>query len=109
MVRGRGFNQGYYWGPDPSGSTANWSRCPVCIAGALSVAITGDPVPPILWTDSTRGTYNAVASRLADLIGIENDQILEPVGRLGAWNDAPERTADEVIAALESAAERVTS
>jgi hypothetical protein len=40
-------------------------------------------------------------------MGIEGDPALEPVGRLAGWNDTDDRTADDVIAALEQAAKAV--
>jgi hypothetical protein len=85
------------------------SEWPVCAAGALSVAIFGDPVPPCEG-DEGRAEFDAVVARLNARIedfhlhGFEGEP---PVLRLAGWNDADERTPADVIAAFEQAAREV--
>jgi hypothetical protein len=82
------------------------AECPVCVAGAVSMAVFGWPVPSGYEADE-RAQFDAAARQLADLIGVAGDPMLEPVGRLAGWNDLPERTPADVIAALEQAAKAV--
>ncbi|MEU5477528.1 DUF6197 family protein [Streptomyces mirabilis] len=106
VIRTNGHYKGAYFEPSPEsgvGITPAAAECRVCIAGALSIAISGDPLPD-RDANPERGQYDAIAGRLADLIHIEGDPLLDPVGRLAAWNDTDDRTADDVIAALEQAA-----
>jgi hypothetical protein len=106
VIRTNGHYKGAYFEPSPEsgvGILPAPTECPVCIAGALSIAISGQPTPD---RDASpeRAHYDVIAGRLADAMGIEGDPTLEPVGRLAGWNDVDDRTADDVIAALEQAA-----
>jgi hypothetical protein len=101
VIRTNGHYKGAYWGRPEAGVgiVLAASECPVCTVGALSVAVTGSPVPvadevdPVIVEFASRmfGPVNAAAA----------------VVRVAAWNDAEERTADDVIAALEQAAKAV--
>lgn len=109
VIRTNGHYKGAYFEPSPEsgvGVTPSPSECAVCIAGALSIAISGDPTPD-RDANPDREHYDVIAGRLADLIHAEGDPLLAPVGRLAGWNDMPERTTDDVIAALEQAAREV--
>ncbi|MEU0783450.1 hypothetical protein ABZ341_17990 [Streptomyces sp. NPDC006173] len=109
VIRTNGHYKGAYFEPSPEsgvGITPSPSECAVCIAGALSIAISGDPIPDRDFGPNRR-QYDAIAGRLADLMNIEGDPKLEPVGRLAGWNDAEERTADDVVAAFQQAAKAV--
>lgn len=111
VVRTNGHYKGAYFEPSPEsgvGILPAPAECPVCIAGALSIAISGDPTPD-RDANPEREHYDVIAGRLADTMGIEGDPLLAPVGRLAGWNDAEERTADDVIAALEQAAKAVAA
>ncbi|MFE2563135.1 DUF6197 family protein [Streptomyces mirabilis] len=106
VVRINGHYKGAYFEPSPEsgvGILPAPAECRVCIAGALSIAISGQPTPD---RDGgpERKHYDAIAGRLADLMQVEGDSLLEPVGRLAGWNDTEDRTAADVIAALELAA-----
>jgi hypothetical protein len=76
------------------GSYEGWDGT-VCAGGALRVAITGKPFTRFTGAGEAV-TYMSARDRLCDLLG-------SPIAR---WNDAPDRTADEVIAALREAARR---
>lgn len=111
VIRTNGHYKGAYFEPSPEsgvGITPAPSECAVCIAGALSIAISGNPIPDRNYSPG-RQHYDVIAGRLADAMGIEGDPELEPVGRLADWNDLDGRTADDVIAALEQAAQAVAA
>ncbi|MGW2223889.1 DUF6197 family protein [Streptomyces formicae] len=107
VIRTNGHYQGAFWGRRESevGIVRAASEGPVCIAGALSIALSGYPVPA-LDEGPERQRYDKIATRLADLIGIDA-RFDEPVSRLARWNDSSERTPADVIAALENAAKAV--
>lgn len=111
IIRTNGHYKGAYFEPSPEsavGILPTPAECRVCIAGALSIAISGNPTPD-RDGGSERKQYDVIAGRLADLMHIEGDPLLEPVGRLAGWNDADDRTADDVISALEQAAREVAA
>ena len=68
----------------------------VCTFGALALACFGD----VRTFAAESGEVESIAAEVAREAGV-------PIYRLSEWNDAPERTADEVIAALEAAAARL--
>ncbi|MGW1997210.1 DUF6197 family protein [Embleya sp. NPDC001921] len=95
VIRTNGWHQGGFYGasvaPRPS-------DCPVCMAGALRVAVTGDPI------QSQGSVLLDKAERfLADRL-VSGRPYVEPVSAIGVWNDRPWQTAEQVLAALESAA-----
>ncbi|GHB56046.1 hypothetical protein GCM10010331_49920 [Streptomyces xanthochromogenes] len=75
---------------------------PVDATGALSLVITGDPVPPADLVDCPQLYQDAVTF----LGGRIHSTIVDwdPEERIADWNDQDGRTAAEVIAAFESAA-----
>ena len=105
VISVNGLNKGDYfsWPASGVGIAVGRDECPVCVAGALAVAIFGDPMP-----DSNEGTFDDAASRLAARVDSRFDGE-EPVSCLANWNDKPERTANEVVAELLAAAEAVPS
>lgn len=84
IVRERGWTQGAYVDDDGR----------VCIEGAICEAL-GGPRPAVV----PFAPFVDADEELRAVIGY-----VSPV----EWNDAPERTADEVIAALEAAAARLS-
>lgn len=70
------------------------NTCRVCLIGALNAASAGSPFAREVYYD---------LSALLEVLGYPYDFLA------AEWNDAPERTADEVIAVLREAAKRVTS
>lgn len=103
VIRTNGHYKGAYWGRPETGVGIEYaaSECPVCAVGALSVAITGSPVPSV---DEVDTVVVAFASRM---FGPVNEAAA--VVRIAEWNDAEERTATDVITALENAAKAVAA
>jgi hypothetical protein len=66
------------------------SECPVCMLGAVNVAVVGDP---------TDEAGRALAARRW-----LHDVCVEYAGGAATWNDADRRTVDEVLAMLGRAA-----
>lgn len=79
VIRERGWHQGDYEGPGGG----------VCAEGAINVVCNGTP------NESGETAHKARVVLASFLNNIIN-----------SWNDAPDRTVDEVIAALEEAAKR---
>lgn len=90
-------------------ATGSLTDCPVCTVGAIAVAAGDDP--------DSWNHYDAIVALLAlgevigvrpevdwDVYGSEDHAELFMLG-IGRWNDVPERTDAEVIAALQAAAE----
>ncbi|MGW0920659.1 DUF6197 family protein [Streptomyces sp. NPDC002755] len=92
VIKTKGHAKGdFYSIPEgPVGITLDRSEWPVCAAGALSVAVFGDPYPPREGEDR-RPEFDAVVARLNarihdfHLYGFEGEP---PVLRLAGWNDA---------------------
>ena len=108
VIESNGHAKGDFYSVPETGVGIERSRTeyPVCAAGALSVVIFDDPVPPCEGEDG-RAEFEAVVARLN--AGIEDFHLYSfhgepPVLRLTGWNDAADRTAADVIAALEQAA-----
>jgi hypothetical protein len=104
VIRRNGHHQGAYL----DGAlllTRSRTTVPVDATGALSLVITGEPVPPADLVDCPELYQDAVTflgSRIRSTI-VDWD----PEERIADWNDQPARTADEVIAAFESAAKDI--
>lgn len=71
------------------GRNGGFNGAPACAVGAMSA------------TSMTVGTFNKVASHFSKYLVHCTGKKFETIGD---WNDAPERTADEVIHALRAAA-----
>ncbi|MFF6847053.1 DUF6197 family protein [Streptomyces antimycoticus] len=102
IIRTNGHNKGdYYRIPETGvGIEPAPAECPVCAAGALSIALTGAPRPV---ADGIPLVEAAARRLLEHLIpGYKRALAIWDLGVL--WNDVPERTADDVIAAFEDAA-----
>lgn len=86
IIRERGWNQGEYMGP---------GGC-VCVSGAIMIAMNQPAQEPTLKHFSlweTLGNADSLIVELALQLG---------VGCLANWNDAQDRTVDEVLEALEA-------
>jgi hypothetical protein len=111
VIRANGHAKGdFYSIPEMEVGVARTpSEWPVCAAGALAIAIYGDPYPPIEGTDG-RDEFDAVVARLNarienfHLYGFQGEP---PVLRLAGWNDADERTPADVINLFELTAREV--
>ncbi|MFS4103843.1 hypothetical protein [Streptomyces sp. PD-S100-1] len=111
VIRHNGHNKdGYYRVPTSQvGITPGPTEYPVCAAGALSIVVFGDPVPPGSDKEG-RPEFDAIVTRLnARIPDFHLDGYKEetPVVRLAGWNDAAERTADDVINLFERTAREV--
>ena len=69
----------------------------VCVRGGMMRATGIDPAGAVAWEWDALPVARAADERLAQYLGNTSDSN-------AAWNNAPGRTADEVIAALEAAA-----
>lgn len=111
VIESNGHAKGDYYNIPETPLGIELGRCewPVCAAGALSVVVFGDPIPPAEGKDG-RAEFDAVVSRLNariddfHLYGFEGEP---PVQRLAGWNDEDERTPADVIAAFERTAREV--
>ncbi|MCW7941609.1 hypothetical protein AAW14_06055 [Streptomyces hygroscopicus] len=111
IIRTNGHAKGDFYNIPESQVGVSLGRCewPVCAAGALSIVVFGDPLPPREGQDG-RTEFDAVVARLNariedfHLYGFEGEP---PVLRLAGWNDADERTPADVIAAFERTAREV--
>jgi hypothetical protein len=103
IIRTNGHSKGWFYLPPETTLDLPPVDCPVCVAGALSIALYGHPTPP---ARNELDDLEVAAARLLDSldIAVHPDDIA--VLRLATWNDASEQTADDVIAALESAARK---
>ncbi|MEV5944495.1 hypothetical protein, partial [Streptomyces sp. NPDC051994] len=82
--------------------TRSRTTVPVDATGSLSLVITGDPVPPADLVDCPQLYQDAVmflASRIRSAAAAWDSE-----ERIADWNDEPDRTSAEVVAAFESAA-----
>ncbi|MEU9516770.1 hypothetical protein [Micromonospora sp. NPDC048169] len=108
-LRRHGWHQGTYYAP-----TTDTPTPPACAVGAIGMACTGHPVHH--WYDldtDERITYLAAIAAFVDYLddfapvfhidedGYLLDEHISPY----SWNDEPGRTAEQVITALENAAE----
>jgi hypothetical protein len=111
VIEANGHAKGDFYNVPESSVGIEFGRCewPVCAAGALSVVIFGDPVPPREGHEG-RAEFEAVVARLNariedfHLYGFEGEP---PVLRLAGWNDADDRTPADVIAVFERTAKEV--
>ncbi|MFJ7999046.1 hypothetical protein ACIQ7D_18125 [Streptomyces sp. NPDC096310] len=85
----RGHHQGHF--TCPTGE--------VCTVGALSVAVTGNPVPAEKVDASTWAAIEYLSPRIDSNIVDE-----DPIERIADWNDRTSTTPSDVLAVLEAAA-----
>ncbi|MCQ8831852.1 DUF6197 family protein [Streptomyces malaysiensis] len=98
IIRANGHNKGY-WYPMAETEIAP-AECPVCAAGAISIALTGSPKPARCDVPLVEAAVRRLMEHL--IPGYKRALAIWDLGVL--WNDVPERTADDVIAAFEDAA-----
>jgi hypothetical protein len=97
-----GWTQGTYYADQPDNPTP-----PACAMGALAMAAFGQRLPQSPFTKPEWADYKRAEDVLLDHLGrlhppTSDDDYPEP--GLGDWNDQPDRTPDQVIAALTAAA-----
>lgn len=96
VIERDGWHQGAYFQPEDGNGSGG---CRVCASGAINTAVHGFAWPPIFDTSERERADAAwyAASTFAD----------GPWGSIVLWNDEPGRTAEEVIAALRGAADKL--
>lgn len=97
VIERNGWHQGDYFNRDQEGAGINPADCAVCTRGAINIVATGgNPV----------NDYDVNGVAAAEALDLFLWDTFEAEGRYGIapWNDAPERTAAEVIAVLREAA-----
>jgi len=77
------------------------AECPVCTWGALAIAVCGTPELP---TNREVRQVLPVVKTLARFLGLGTAGD-DAMWTIPDWNDHPDRTAEQVIAALEAAAQ----
>lgn len=85
------------YGDDPWNS----KTCRVCLWGALYAAVAGDPFAEVGYDDVP--VLRPVVGALLNMLNIGHGF------ELGEWNDAPERTPEDVVGLLREAAKRVAA
>ncbi|WP_458089317.1 DUF6197 family protein [Streptomyces malaysiensis] len=102
IIRANGHNKGYWYSVPETGVGIELSpaECPVCAAGAISIALTGVPKPGRHDVPLVEAAVRRLMEHL--IPGYRRALAVWDLGVL--WNDVPERTADQVIAAFEVAA-----
>jgi hypothetical protein len=98
-----GWTQGTYYADQPDNPTP-----PACLMGALAMAAFGQRLPTDAWQWPEWADYKRAEDILLDHLGrlhppTSDDDYPEP--GLGDWNDQPDRTAKQVIAALAACAD----
>lgn len=79
-IQHRGWHKGWFYDQNDPKAIA-----PVCLGGAICVVTTGDPVADM------DHRADAALTKLMDRLGMQ----------VAPWNDAPERTLDDVYALLD--------
>lgn len=94
VIRRNGLHKGSFCDDGPTRNGNDPLKWACCTYGAINVASSGGH--PRVTSDRGERAYYAVAKHLglSDAVG----------NTLGDWNDVPERTVEEVLAALEGAA-----
>jgi hypothetical protein len=98
IIRRNGFHKGSMFRV-LAGTRA--AECPVCTWGALAIAACGTPELP---TNREVRQVLPVVQALARFLGLGTAGE-DAMWTIPDWNDAPDRTAEQVINALESAAQ----
>jgi hypothetical protein len=82
--------------------TAPFEQRPVCAIGAILIAAEGDPRPemPGVLGETASAAARVLARSIHSTV-VDDD----PIERIADWNDAEDRTPDEVMQAMTVAAE----
>ncbi len=97
VLRRNGWHQGYYYDQEQKTGGRESKDCAVCARGAINLAATGDNpwndyFPAAVKASGAFETWLLDADRMGNCLGIAD------------WNDEPNRTVKQVLAALEGAA-----
>lgn len=108
-LRQHGWTQGTYYAPT---TPKDHPTPPACAAGAIGIACAGHTVEHITQLEpDTRADYLAALSTFVDYLDTheplflvnEDGFVIDEHTSPYSWNDDPERTAEQVITALETA------
>jgi hypothetical protein len=99
VIRRNGWNQGHFYGLEAFGEGRPRELCPLCLLGAVNLAVNGDPA-------DLRGAATVARHWLAGLIrpGMSAAQLAKQPGIVPRWNDQPGRAAVDVLDLLARAA-----
>lgn len=112
VIERNGWTQDQLYDVEAEAAGKDPKDCPVCLMGAINVASFGDPS----WRGTPADFNEGAMKRLADWAALAavdhlNDlyagTAMEPV--LSDWNDAPNRTQDQVTAFLRAAADKAAA
>ncbi|MGC5333041.1 DUF6197 family protein [Micromonospora sp. DT62] len=107
-LRRHGWTQGIYY------ATTDALTSPACAVGAIGMACAGKPLMhPVLLSSADENTYRQSIAALVDYLDAfapifhidEDGHLLDEHTSPYSWNDDPGRTAEQVITALEKAAD----
>ncbi|MCW2938472.1 MAG: hypothetical protein JWN00_1457 [Actinomycetia bacterium] len=102
VIEARGHHRGDY---APSDTRSDLRTCPVCVLAAINVATNHHPVTDFFNYGMDEPEAQAAAA-LAKHLGLAEcitpHELTDVVGE--EWNDAPDRTAEQVTAALRECA-----
>jgi hypothetical protein len=100
VIKTNGWIQGWLY--DPAQSLPH-EQCRVCLLGAVGLAMLEQPGEPWISFEEELRDLGPIIVALG-LTNRLNGEDTRPMQVLGTWNDAPDRTVDEVLDALERAA-----
>ncbi|MEU4772473.1 hypothetical protein [Micromonospora sp. NPDC023644] len=107
-LRRHGWAQGIYY------ATTDALTSPACAVGAIGMACAGKPLMhPVLLSSADENIYRQSIAALVDYLDAfapvfhidEDGHLLDEHTSPYSWNDDPTRTAEQVITALEKAAD----
>ncbi|MFE5334157.1 hypothetical protein ACFRCG_47965 [Embleya sp. NPDC056575] len=100
IIRENGWVQGWVYDPQQALPP---ERCRVCLLGAVDLASGEDPGEPWISREDELRDLGPIVAVLG-LTSRLDRQHTRPTQVIGPWNDAPERTVEQVLDVLEWAA-----
>lgn len=95
LLESNGLFKGAYYDARQSVRRDRYAEdCRMCTMGAINTAVTGNPDATPAWEES-HGRVHELYAAVEQFLGVRS---------LADWNDAEERTQEEVVAALKGAA-----
>ncbi|ROO82653.1 hypothetical protein EDD29_0134 [Actinocorallia herbida] len=104
VIEKNGHHKGDYFDEKQAGDLVIYtSECRVCALGAIIVGAGGNPLNGLLGTDSEPAARDAARAFALHLHNVEATAS-DSIKLVGDWNDAPERTAEDVTTRLRACA-----